>query len=466
MKKVDPAKVSCCNKCLVPLDILHPPKCKKNSENAENEEPTGPPAVRKKTPKGSASKPKGIHAQYFETSARLNEILTGRVDLDDPLCQNCCDTLIATVDGSIAETEDWVSTELLNVACMRVDCHVFHRDTLTWYTLILFQVRDQKVCLVDLDEKNGEDEETFDELEAELAQLHVTEGDMDGEIKKLQTERTHVFRERDLWTNAVKRLEKEHEKESREYMKVKEDWFAASDEYNSVANQLAYAKGRLDALNKTDAFKEHFRIDCRGPIAWINGSRLGKLPEGLRKRPEIDGKPGKPGSRPKPPVKPVAWSEINIAWGEVVFTLDFCVRILKIELAKYNVVPFGSHSRIEVLLPEPSSFQLYLSEGFEPEDLASFNTAQTAFLDCLKQVEREIKGRDGSFTLYHPITEDHGRIHSVNFENSFSIRYSGTNILGWNNALRCMLENLRQILTFTLDVIRKEKELGKKKLGK
>lgn len=93
----------------------------------------------------------------------------------------------------------------------------------------------------------------------------------------------------------------------------------------STEYQLHYAQSHLDKLKKTNVFNTTFHIWHKGHFGTINNFRLGRLPSA-----------------------PVDWSEINAAWGQATLLLVALARKSNLTFQKYRLVPYGSHSYIEV----------------------------------------------------------------------------------------------------------------------
>lgn len=88
---------------------------------------------------------------------------------------------------------------------------------------------------------------------------------------------------------------------------------------------MNFTTTHLEKLKKTNVFNSTFHIWHKGHFGTINNFCLGRLP-----------------------LVPVAWSEINAAWGQAALLLSALARKINLTFEKYRVVPFGNHSRIEV----------------------------------------------------------------------------------------------------------------------
>ena len=82
---------------------------------------------------------------------------------------------------------------------------------------------------------------------------------------------------------------------------------------------------QLDRLRQTNVFNATFHIWFSGYFGTINNLRLGKLP-----------------------TAPVTWPELNAAWGQTVLLLHSLARKTGFKFSKYNLVPHGNTSYVEV----------------------------------------------------------------------------------------------------------------------
>lgn len=111
-------------------------------------------------------------------------------------------------------------------------------------------------------------------------------------------------------------------------MQYKNDEISVSVVF-STEYQLNYAQFHLDRLKKTNVFNTTFHIWHKGHFGTINNFRLGRLPSA-----------------------PVDWSEINAAWGQTTLLLVALARKSNLTFQKYRLVPFGSHSYVEVRISQ------------------------------------------------------------------------------------------------------------------
>ncbi|XP_003742398.1 beclin-1 [Galendromus occidentalis] len=331
----------------------------------------------------------GKFSQHFEMTARLFDVLTDQSEVEHPLCEECTDTLIDHMEKELSTAES--------------------------------EVKDYKRYL---SERSDNDEESIEDLRADLAKLQAEEKELIETLHKVESERAAVFHKRDLLLQDKKRLEEDEKKHFKEYMDLKRQWICASDEKISVENQLAYAQAQLDLLAKTNVFNATFHIWHDGHFGTINGFRLGKLPD-----------------------IPVDWKEINIAWGQTVLLMNSLAKRLSFSFGKHRLVPFGDRSYIEVVSEKGTEkLPLYHTGGLRFIYDVKFDLGMVAFLECLSQFKQEVEQRNKNFSLPYSMLD--GKIRDNNSEKAFSIKYQLNTEEEWTKALKFMLTNLKWAVAY------------------
>lgn len=234
-------------------------------------------------------------------------------------------------------------------------------------------------------------------LEKELDGLMSEEEKLLSDLESLKKEEQSIKDTIKVQEDEKVRLKNEDEKYWREYTKHRKELISAEDEYRSLECQLNYSKSQLEKLKATNVFNVTFHIWHNGHFATINGFRLGRLPSA-----------------------PVDWSEINAAWGQTCLLLSSLARRLNLTFKRYNLVPYGNHSYIEVLGEVKKELPLYGSGGFRFFWDAKFDSGMVAFLDCLQQFKEEVEKGDSGFCL--PYRMDKGKIEDPATGNSYSIK--------------------------------------------
>jgi len=324
----------------------------------------------------------------LKKTAELFDIISNNGDVDHPLCEECTDTLLESMDQQLKLAED--------------------------------EAQEYQAFLQKLENESEEDNRVL-ELEAELEKIQMEEASLQKELQDLEKEESEA--EDKLKNQKAERakLEREEHKYWKEYSRHKRQLLMAEDDFRSLDCQQKYAQAQIERLKKTNAFNSTFHIWHTGHFATINGFRLGRLPH-----------------------VPVEWAEINAAWGQTALLLWALARKVGITFNKYQVVPYGSYSYIKNLTDE-KTLPLYGSGGFRMIFDSKFDSAMVAFLDCLTQFANEVQ-RHGAFSL--PYEMDKGKIRDSNSGQWYSIKLQFNSEDLWTKALRYMLTNLKWGLAF------------------
>ncbi|CAG5122243.1 unnamed protein product, partial [Candidula unifasciata] len=197
-------------------------------------------------------------------TGQLFDLMSGQSDIDHPLCEECTDHLLDSLDHQLKIVED-ESKE--------------YREFL---------------------DRLGYSEDVINEpeLDEELRQLMQEEKMLQQELAQAERDRMKIAEAMAAEKEKAKKLDEEEEKYWQEFNDQSRVAIELEDEQKSVDNQLKYAQAQLDRLKKTNVFNATFHIWHDEEFGTINDFRLGRLP-----------------------AKPVEWNEINAAWGQVVLLL-------------------------------------------------------------------------------------------------------------------------------------------------
>lgn len=287
--------------------------------------------------------------------AQIFDALSNNSEIDHPLCEECTDSLLEMLDKQLKDAEaEW---------------------------------NDYNHYLKRL--------EQTDEV-PNLSKLEKELGDLKGEEERLIEELAALKKESDALKTAIKqqeeeteRLQTEEQKYWREYTKQRRDLMLADDEKKSLDCQVMYAQYHLEKLKKTNIFQTTFHIWQSGQFGTINGFRLGRLPAAQ-----------------------VEFNEINAAWGQTALLLASLAKKIGLKFHRYNLVPYGNHSYIEVLSDKEAEkgkqLPLYGSGAFRFLWDTKFDAAMVAFLDCLQQFQAKVEEGNSGFHL--PYKMDKGKI--------------------------------------------------------
>jgi len=324
-------------------------------------------------------------SHLFKTKATLFDHLSGISDIDHPLCDECTDYLIEILEQQLEVTQK------------------DYDDYCEYYKVLQAE----------------NDEPKLSELEHELKDVTEEEARLLSELQALREEEESTLKTTAEQEEIAQRITLEEDRYWKEYVRHKRDWLVAEDDGRSLKCQLAAAQTHLDKLKRTNVFNATFHIWHKGHFGTINNFCLGTLPSA-----------------------PVAWPEINTAWGQTV--LLFCALARKINLTfeRYRPVPYGSHSYIEVI-GENKKIPLYGSGG--PKYLwdTKFDVGMMAFLDCVQQFTEKVEELEKNSKVFKfPYRISNGKI-----EDSDNVKYTlRATIISeeqWTKALKYMLTNLK-----------------------
>lgn len=142
--------------------------------------------------------------------------------------------------------------------------------------------------------------------------------------------------------------------------------------------------------------------------------------------------------------RPISWEEINAAWGQCAMLLQCIAKKLNHNFRDYRIVPLGSQSKV-VDLSTLKEYPLYYTPtGMQLFGVSKFDTAMCLFLKCLSQVQTIIE--DLTQTKLHYCIKDGGKIHNPEESKAYSIKWSGNSEENWTKALKMMLLNMKWII--------------------
>jgi beclin 1 len=327
-------------------------------------------------------------SHHLRSTVRLFSLLSTRTDIDHPLCAECTQILLTSLQRQLDETKK-------------------ERDG---YIAFEKEVRKEK-------ERDGQGM-SRQEAEKQIEKLKVDERVAIEHLKEAEREREKLDEE----MKALESEEKALEEEEAEFWRAHNEQLLASAEQASQLATLraAYASdsATLEKLERTNVYNDAFCIGHDGVFGTINGLRLGRVP-GV----------------------PVEWAEINAAWGQTLLLLYTIARKLDYTFDSYRLVPMGSFSRIEQIAPTKTTHELYGSGDLHIGRLLHnrrFDFAMVAFLDCLKGIIDYIKSQDSSVDFPHQIVKD--KIGDVSVKLQFSQEDA------WTRALRHVLLALKILL--------------------
>ena len=326
--------------------------------------------------------PQESMSQRFESHTRLFEILSACSDIDHPICTECTDLLLSSMQARLASTNK-------------------ERDA---YISFLKELKGRAPSLdelakaeSDLAAANAAETQAFDELLA----LEKEKAELEEELVDLEAESQALDREEEAYWRSRNDLDLR-------LAKFRDTCDALTASYDHDARHL-------ERLQRTNVYNDTFCISHDGHFGTINGLRLGRLA----------------------PPNNVEWAEINAAWGSTALLLVTVAERLGFSFRGYIIRPMGSTSRIDRIdYPQSTAHSSAASstassrgpstpstpgsrtpahhhqqtqqpkvatlELFSSGDLPlgrqilhrRFNEAMVAFLDCLQQLGEFVERTD------------------------------------------------------------------------
>ncbi|KAL8742539.1 MAG: hypothetical protein Q9190_004992 [Brigantiaea leucoxantha] len=239
-------------------------------------------------------------SHQVEATTRLFEILSSRSDIDHPICTECTDLLLSSLQSRLSS------------ATKERDAYISFLKTLNSKQPTTAEVtRAQK----SLEAARATEAKAFSELvalENEKAALDAEIASLEAESQALDSQEKDFWRSRNSFTLALSEFQNERD--------------ALTAAYEHDAQQL-------ERLQRTNIYNDCFCISHDGHFGTINGLRLGRLA----------------------PPQNVDWAEINAAWGTAALLLNTVAEKLNFQFKGYRIRPMGSTSKIEYTPPASSA---------------------------------------------------------------------------------------------------------------
>ncbi|MCJ1284928.1 autophagy protein 6 [Xylographa opegraphella] len=413
---------------LTESQVHPPPAIASNRKNSSVKAPVKQPASMSSA---LSEVPHQSLSNGIDSASRLFEILSSRSDIDHPICAECTEILLASMEARLAAS-------------------IKERDA---YTAFLKELKNSIPS-----------ESEVAKAEAELIIVNEKQEKALIELKALEEER-------DILSDEVAELEAE----SRALDREEEEFWRSRNAFalrlstlrdTSDALQAAYLHDsqQLERLQRTNVYNDTFCIGHDGNFGTINGLRLGRLA----------------------PPNNIEWAEINAAWGTTALLLATVADRLGFQFRGYRIKPMGSSSYIERIeypntnsvagsttstripsgpfpntsprtqQPKITALELY-SSGDLPLGRTilhrRFNDAMVAFLECLRQLgdfvengeSQTARGQQaGGLKLPYKIDKD--KIHGV------SIKLGISQDEAWTHACKYTLTCCKFLLAHASNV--------------
>ncbi|KAI4122463.1 MAG: hypothetical protein LQ338_005806 [Usnochroma carphineum] len=239
-------------------------------------------------------------SQQIQSSTRLFEILSARSDIDHPICTECTDLLLSSLQSRLSSAQK------------ERDVYISFLKSLNATPPSPSQLQKAQKSL---SEARTAEEKAFADLlvlEKEKADLDAEMAELEAESLALDAEEQEFWRSRNAFALTLSEFQNER------------------DALNAAYDHDAQ---RLERLQRTNVYNDCFCISHDGHFGTINGLRLGRLP----------------------PPQNVEWAEINAALGTAALLLATVAGKLGFEFRGYRMRPMGSTSYIEKFETSSSS---------------------------------------------------------------------------------------------------------------
>lgn len=346
-------------------------------------------------------------------SSRINalgnifNILSSKNNVDYPVCQGCCDTLLEKL-------KEEYNQELKK----RDTYHDFMKRIQEHKNVNGINIGDNR-ALEELSSLKKEKEQLLRELQR-----------LEDEDEKLQKEtillQEELAKKKD---QDIVRLQKQNIQELEQLTFIKD--------VQSLKNQRVVTLNHIDKLRKLNIYNETFRISHDGPFGTINDLKLGSVPNAS-----------------------VPWSEINSALGQVVLLLSLIAEKLSVSFTDYKLIPMGSTSSIEKF--DPKTNQWFVHKAFSGDEFSfgslfhkesAIDKALTCILEIISLLSAKVSSDSqdpASIELPYEILGD--KI------NGLTILLNGaTPSLEWTTSCKFLLTNVKWLLAFSTAHIDKNK---------
>ena len=369
-------------------------------------------------PNGISSSSQDSSLSYeVERATRLFSILSAHSDIDHPICSECTDILLSSLQNK------------LQVATKERDSYVQFLKTLNSSIPTQEEVAAAEAARAKAKEREEKAYKELLALEAEKAELDAEIAALEEESRVLDDEEAVFWASRNAFSQKLLEFQT-----SRDALEVK---------YEHDSQQL-------ERLSRTNVYNDTFCIGHDGFFGTINGLRLGRLPN-----------------------HNVEWSEINAAWGQTLLLLATIAEKLDFTFQGYRLKPMGSTSRIEKIeypqqspeasrqgnsagqsstagpgAPKITSLDLFSSGDVPLGRLIHhrrFDAGMVAFLECLAQLGKSVD------RLPYPIKGD--KIGDPPLSIKLGAGFSGPSDESWTKACKYALTCCKYLLAHTSNVV-------------
>ena len=245
-------------------------------------------------PPDPSNDPKQSLSHQIESTTRLFEILSSHSDIDHPVCTECTDLLLSSLQAR------------LSASTKERDAYITFLKSLTNAVPTAADVSKAQSTLNTSQVAKAQAFSELLALEKEKASLDAEIANLEAESLALDADEKSFWRSRNAFALTLSSFQ---------------------NELDAVNAAYDHDTQQLERLQRTNVYNDTFCISHDGHFGTINGLRLGRLP----------------------PPHNVDWSEINAAWGTASLLLVTVAEKLGFTFRGYRIKPMGSTSRIERL---------------------------------------------------------------------------------------------------------------------
>lgn len=350
---------------------------------------------------GNQAMEEGQHAisDRVNTLTNMFNIISSKYELDYPVCSECASSMIEEMEKKLDQL-----TQEKNM-----------------YVEFLRKLVRQNGPSSEDSEKDLDEHEKLEKEEKSLLEQIKLAEEKSRQLKEELSGAEQELGEMEKQENECYLQRNEYEVKLRGSM---DDLRRAKALYQSNLDQL-------DSLRKANVFTDTFNITFDGPVGRINELRLGIKDD-----------------------KSISWNEINAALGHIVLLLSVCIRMLKINIPEYILVPMGSTSRIERIEKdrnEPTKKSKKVLNLFSIGEFSlgrffthnKLDAGMLALLDVVRRIAQELEKISPENELPFKMSKDKIAGHNI----CPSARQSNED---WTEACKYLLTNIKWILTLSM----------------
>ncbi|KAM3186595.1 hypothetical protein ACTXT7_004008 [Hymenolepis weldensis] len=377
-------------------------------------------------------------AQMIKVKNNLSDLISGRLEPNGPICEECADALINNQLKLIAYQKRCIDNlgafleQLKTHSDTKFPPEESSREKSCNEIFMISGLLNNEEPLKIEEESSGNDdtihnteEPESDKTKARLAQLRDELISAQKKRAQLQRENQQLDEEIANVNSALNQCEEELAGLKMEYNEQRVKVMEGEETLNMLEARFTDGHQQYKRLRHTNVLNAAFPIWYDGHIGVINSLHLGRLPS-----------------------NPVSWPEINAALGQCAMLATCLAKKFSYTFKNYLITPIGNQSKIAAL-PNGPPMPLYNASTtirLLGNNNSSFDTALVMYLDCIGQLQALVE-RPPDFCLPYKIMEN-GRIQDRS-GSLHSIKYSDNTEENWTRALKMLLIDLKYIIAST-----------------